>query len=244
MSADRKRALAIIVCYNNGANVAKVVERISPIEEREHDVLFVDDGSSDETSGTIRSSGHKAIFHDSNRGLGAAIKSGVRYAEEHGYEAVCILAGNDKDDPRQIDRVLEPILHGDASYVQGSRFARGGEEVNTPLFRKAMVRVHAAFFGAITGRSCTDALNGFRAYRLSLFRGGDIDIWQEWLDTYEYETYLHYRVLRGKHVYREVGVSKRYPPPQTKQKYSHIRPGIDWWKILRPIPLLMLRIRK
>ena len=41
----------------------------------------------------------------------------------------------------------------------------------------------------------------------------------------------------------EVPVSKTYPLPGRGVKYSHIRPVVDWWKILRPLVLLKLRIR-
>ena len=64
------------------------------------------------------------------------------------------------------------------------------------------------------------------------------------LDTYELETYLHYKVLKSHHPAAEVGVSKTYPPKTGRGKYSHIRPIIDWWKILRPLPLIVLGIKK
>ena len=107
------------------------------------------------------------------------------------------------------------------------------------------------FFSIISGRKCTDALEGFRAYKLSIFNDAKIDIWQDWLDTYEFETYLHYRVLKDKKFkVIEVPVSKIYP--QNKKnilnkngaKYTHIRPFIDWWRILRPILYLKLGVKQ
>ena len=84
---------------------------------------------------------------------------------------------------------------------------------------------------------------GFRAYRLDILNDPRINVWQGWLDHYEYETYLNLNVLRFGYRYREVPVSKLYPAKK-KVKYTHIRPFIDWWSILRPILFLYLRIKR
>jgi dolichol-phosphate mannosyltransferase len=204
--------------------------------------VVVDDGSTDDTSQHLSRFEFPIIRHPQNRGVGAAIKSGMRHALDNGYSEFCILAGNAKDDPRQISRLLAALRAG-ADYVQGSRFAAGGA-TNTPPFRRRMVRLHAAAIRLVTGYRGTDALNGFRAYRTELLRDGAIDVWQSWLDGYELETYLHYRVLTSGRRVVEVGVSKTYPERGSRVRYSHIRPVVDWWHILRPIPLLMLGLKK
>ena len=246
------RAVATIVCYNNGVNASRTLARIPPADQRDFDVVVVDDGSTDDTAEQIARHDFPVIRHAQNRGLGAAIKSGMRYALDNDYDIFCILAGNAKDDPQEIPRLLAPIRAGQADYVQGSRFAPGGSDVNTPAFRFVMVKVHARMLGVLTGFQGTDSINGFRAYRTSLLRAGSVDggvenrinVWQDWLDGYELETYLHYNVLKSGRPVAEVGVSKTYPEKSAKLKYSHIRPVRDWWRILRPIPLLMLGIKK
>jgi dolichol-phosphate mannosyltransferase len=244
-AGPRLTALATIVCYNNGANAARTLERVPPAAERDFDVVLVDDGSTDDTYAQIARFGFTVIRHERNRGLGAAIKSGMRHALDGGYDIFCILAGNAKDDPREIAKLLEPIRRGEADYVQGSRFAPGGSNWHTPAFRFFAIKVHARLIQLVTGVRGTDALNGFRAYRTSLFaEGGDIDVWQEWLDGYQLETYVHYKVLRSGRPFAEVGVSKTYARWKPGIRYSHIRPFIDWWRILSPIAFLMLRLKK
>ena len=244
MGAQGRSAIATIVCYNNGANVSRTLELVPPPSERDFDVVVVDDGSTDDTASHIARFDFPVIRHPRNRGLGAAIKSGMQYALDHGYDIFCILAGNAKDDPRQIPRLLQPLRDSVADYVQGSRFAPGGSEENTPAFRFVMIKVHAALLRVLTGFRGSDALNGFRAYRTSLFQhGSPINVWQDWLDGYELETYVHFKVLRSGKGVTEVGVSKTYRPRPQRGHYSHIRPVRDWWRILRPIPLLMLHLR-
>lgn len=237
-------AVAAILCYNNGASAARTLQRVPPREQRDFEVVVVDDGSTDDTPAHLAAFELPVIRHARNRGVGAAIKSAMRYALDHGHDILCILAGNAKDDPREIPRLLRPIRDGKADYVQGSRFAPGGSTANTPLFRFVAVKLHARAIRLLTGFRGSDSLNGFRAYRTSLLQEGGIDVWQDWLDGYELETYLHYQVLRSGRPVAEVGVSKTYPEKRRGVRYSHIRPGIGWWRILRPIPLLMLHIKK
>ncbi|MFK8000501.1 MAG: glycosyltransferase family 2 protein [Polyangiales bacterium] len=241
------KSIAIVVCFNTAPQTRAMLAKFP--SERDYDVVFVNDGSTDGTREILDASGFAVVHHDDNRGVGAAIKTGLRYGIDRGYEVGAILAGNDKDDPAQIPDVLAPVVAGRADYVQGSRFQNGGGHDNLPTFRYVMVKVHAQMFRVLTGFNGTDALNGFRAFRLSIFNGPEgIDIWQEWLDRYELETYAHYKILKEPGlVATEVGVTKTYPPRDPNKaavKYSHIRPVLDWWVILRPLVYLGLRIRK
>jgi dolichol-phosphate mannosyltransferase len=230
-------------CYNHETLTRTAIAQLPTT--RDYDVLFVDDGSTDGTPEILATiPGTELIRHPANRGIGAAIRTAIHHARSAGYRFIVIMAGNGKDDFREVPRLLGPLLDDTADYVQGSRFKDGGAFENLPLARHALLRVHAVFFTLVTGRTTTDASNGFRAYRLALFDDPRINIDQTWLDRYELETYLHMKAHWLKYRVGEVAVSKTYPPKKAGLKYSHIRPFIDWWSILRPILLLALRIRK
>jgi dolichol-phosphate mannosyltransferase len=235
-----KPTLAVMVCFDTRLWTAQTLARFPA--ERDYDLLVVDDGSTDGTPEVLEASGLSVVRHPANRGLGAAIKSGISAALTGGYEAVVILAGNGKDDPAEIPRFLEALSAGH-DYVQGSRFRAGGSHHNLPGGRHLLVRLHGLLVRLLTGFPGTDAINGFRAYRLSLFQDPRIDIWQDWLDRYEFESYLHYKVLTLGYRVTEVPVSKTYPRPGSGLRYSHIRPVVDWWSILRPYVLLKLGLR-
>jgi dolichol-phosphate mannosyltransferase len=232
--------LVVVACYESREQTRALLARFP--EEREYDLLAVDDGSRDGTDAVLRDAGVPLIRHERNRGLGAALKTGLRQALSGGYDVAVIMAGNDKDDPHLIPRLLEPILRSEADYVQGSRFLEGGSHRNLPLSRNLLVRLHARALSWLTRTRLTDAVNGFRAYRLALLADPRIDVWQDWLDRYELESYLHYKVLTLGYRLREVPVSKTYPARGVK--YSHIRPFVDWWSILRPVVLLVLGRRR
>ena len=237
----KPKIMAGVGAYNEERTIGDVLGRFEPgvVDE----VVALDDGSTDRTPEIIAQSGVSCIRHPANRGAGAGIKSLIRYGLDHGYEVIVIMAGNGKDDPRQIPRLLAPILEEGYDYVQGSRYLPGGGSDHLPRQRTFLIHMLAWFYRLMTGFHSTDPSDGFRAYRLSLFDDARINIWQEWLDDYGMEHYLNYLVLKLHYRVKEVPVSKNYPG-QRGVRYSHVRPFVDWWKSVRPIFYLALGIRQ
>ncbi|MCH8345072.1 MAG: glycosyltransferase family 2 protein [Planctomycetes bacterium] len=232
--------LALSAIYNEESKVAALAERF--VDGLVDEIVIVNDGSTDRSADILREHGI-TVIDQPHLGLGAAIKRGIRYARDHGFTIAVLLAGNGKDDPREIPKLLAPILNDGADYVQGSRFLPGGSAPNTPVFRLIAIKFLSLLFSLYCRKRCTDLTNGFRAYRLSLFDDPRINIWQDWLDNYECEYYLHFKVHTLGYKVTEVPVSKTYPM-QKGVKYSKIKPITGWWHMLRPFILLGLHIKK
>jgi glycosyltransferase involved in cell wall biosynthesis len=231
--------------YNEGDQVGWVLDRFEAVlaAGTVQEVLAVDDGSTDESPSVVAASAHcTAITHRTREGIGSAIRSAYRYALEHDYDIVTILAGNGKDDPEQISVVLAPILAGEADYVQGSRFARGGVSRGLPWHRNLAIKAFTLTFSAFVGKRYTDCTNGFRAYRTSILRDPRVDWTQDWLTSYELEYYIHYKASR---LFRtaEVPVAKVYRERTNDVSYSKMR-AIDWLIALKPLFYLRLRIKR
>ena len=175
-------------------------------------------------------------------GIGLAIREGIKYAIKKDYDIAIIMAGNGKDQPEEIPRLLTPILTRDYDYVQGSRFLSGSKCVKNPFLRGIFSRFFPFIWSLFTRVNCTDVTNGFRAYKLNLFLDKRINIWQNWLDGYQLEYYLHYKVLTLGFRTKEVPVSKIYPFSH-KGGYSKISPFRDWWQIIGPLIYLRFGIR-
>jgi len=240
----------ILVCpvaYNENIKLKNAIERfLKSLIRLQVDYIVVDDASDDGTTEMIQSyssEGVRTIRHDKRRGVGAAIRSAIQYGRERGYTILVIMAGNDKDNPEEIPRLLDPILKEEYDFVQGSRYKGpkgiGGE---MPFYRKMATRLHPWLMSLMTGRRLTDTTNGFRAFRLSLFDDKRINIDQDWLNHYELEPYILYKAVTLGYKFTEVPVTKIYPPK--KLGYTKMRPLIDWWNILKPMIYLRLGIRK
>jgi dolichol-phosphate mannosyltransferase len=185
-----------------------------------------------------------SIIRRQNRcGVGSAIRAGIDYAIRKNFDVAVIMAGNGKDQPNEISRLLMPILKEQYDYVQGSRFLNGGKRVKNPFLRGMFSRLYPVAWSLLTKSKCTDVTNGFRAYKLSLFNDQQIDISQSWLDGYELEYYIHYKALTLGYRTKEVPVSKIYPF-RHKGGYSNISPLHDWWQIVGPLLYLKAGVRK
>ena len=234
------RILVAVVTYNEGEKLQQLLGQF-PLE-RLVDLIVVDDGSADYTPDVLRSAQIRFIRHDVNQGVGAAIRTAIRYAQQNDYGVIVIMAGNGKMLPSEINRLTEPILSNRADYVQGSRYVKGGQSPNLPLFRRVAIRLLTTIINLLVGFRGTDITCGFRAYRLELATLPEVNLDQEWLNRYEMEYYLHYKAIKNGFRIAEAPVTMLYP--ETGKNYSKIRPIIDWWSMLRPWLFLVLRLRK
>lgn len=235
------KVLAAIFAFNEGEKLKMVVERFPA--ERDYDVLIMDDGSSDGSTGPLGESEHVTVLkHGQQRGVGAGMKTVFRYALSQGYDVVIPMAGNNKDNPLEIPRLLAAIVAG-YDFVQGSRYLPGGDYQKMPLYRQLATRyIHPSLFSLISGQKITDSTNGFRALRVTMLEKLQSGWEQDWLEQYELEPYLFYQAIKRGFRVTEVPVSKIYPPK--KLGYTKMKPLIGWWSILRPLVYLGLGIKR
>jgi dolichol-phosphate mannosyltransferase len=234
------KVLVTPVAYNEAQKIVRVLDRCRDV--RGVDILVVDDGSDDGTPDAVEARGFACLRQPVRRGVGAAIRTAIQFADGRGYDVLIVLAGNDKDRPDEIPRLLAPIREQGFDFVQGSRYLPGGSHGNMPLYRRIATQwLHPWLFSFVSGRFTTDSTNGFRAFRLSLTRDPRIRLDQPWLDRYELEPYLYYKAIRLGYRVMEVPVTKIYPPRELG--YTKMQPFVDWWRILRPLIFLHLRIK-
>lgn len=234
------KIIVLIPAYNEEAKIGRVVQRMPSgfIDT----LLVIDDGSTDATAQVARSCGAEVVSMNRVCGVGAALREGLTHACHGEHDIAVILAGNNKDEPREIPRLLDPICDQGYDFVIGSRFLHGAAYGgDMPLYRKWATRLHPWLMSRAAGRRITESTNGFRAFRLSLLDDRRLDLSQSWLDGYGLEVYLLYKVLTLNYRCTEVPCTKIYPSRKTGN--SKMRPVLDWWDILKPICLLGLGLR-
>ncbi len=234
------KILVVVLTYNEGERLENLINQFP--SKREYEILFVDDGSTDNTTKFLSNLGFTVIKHQENLGVGAGIHTAVKYCRENGFDTVVIMAGNGKMLPEEIPRLIEPIKLDQADYIQGSRYLQGGESPNLPRFRNLAIKLFTFFINILLGFKGTDITCGFRAYRISILDDPNINIDQEWLGRYEMEYYLHYKAIKNGYRVIEVPVSMVYP--ENQKDYSKIKPFIGWWSMIRPWVFLTLGIKK
>jgi dolichol-phosphate mannosyltransferase len=237
---DGKKIICIAPCYNELHKIDNVVSRVQATAVVD-EMLVVNDGSTDGSPETAQALGATIISLGSTQGVGVAIRRGIEYSITHNFDIIVIIAGNNKDEPQEIVKLLAPITREGYDFVQGSRFKQGGYYGEMPLYRRAATRIHPLLFSLVAGKWVSESTNGFRAFTTALFQDQRINIWQEWLNEYELEPYLYYKVIKLGYKTTEVPVTKIYPP--RKLGYTKMQPISGWWSILRPLFLLGLGIR-
>ena len=241
------RIIAIVPVFREIGKVGKVLERFEP--QAVDEVCIVLDSPTDSIVAEIDQASRQArvpvtvVKNPERKGIGYAIREGYEYALSKNYDIIVVMAGNGKDDPKEIQRLTEPILKREYDYVQGSRFLPGGRRERTPLLRGIFSKSYPVFWTLLTGVHCTEVTNGFRAYRSSILKDSRIDVWQPWLNGYELEYYLHYKALTLGYRFTERPVTKTYSQYNGRRGYSHISPLKDWWQIVGPMILLRLGVK-
>ena len=236
----RGQSIAVILpALNEGGKIGRAVSRIPrPLVD---EVVVVDDGSTDATAAEAEAAGARVLRHPTNRGVGAAIRTGIEWDQEHGMALTGIMAGDDQDDPNELVRLAEAIVDRGHEFVQGSRYLPQGQRLNQPLSRTVMTVGYSVLFSIVTLRRITDATNGFKLFRTEICR--DWPLQQSWLDRYELEPYLLYQAIRRGYRVCEVPVTKYYPPDRSVG-YTKMKAYRDWWRIVRPMLLLTVRLKR
>jgi len=154
----------VIAAYNEEGAIGPVTEALpAAVCGLDTAVVVVSDGSVDATAKEARAAGALVCDVPVNRGQGAALRLGYRLAREGGADYIVTTDADGQYNPAEIERLLEPILAGEADFVTGSR-KLGSEETKDPV-RKAGVRVFALTISLLTGQRISDTTFGLRVMR-------------------------------------------------------------------------------
>jgi glycosyltransferase involved in cell wall biosynthesis len=157
--------LAVVVpAKDEEATIGELLERVASVRVPGYELrpIVVDDGSTDRTAEIARRRGAVVVQHPHNRGLGAAVRTGLRAAVEASASAVAYLDADLEYYPEDIPRLVVPILAGRADYVLGSRFLCGVRGMR--LHRKLGNYAFTALLMLLTRRRISDGQTGMRAF--------------------------------------------------------------------------------
>jgi dolichol-phosphate mannosyltransferase len=175
------RLAVVLPMYNEAGNVAALLERLAAVRDRSHLnmlALAIDDGSRDATYVRLSRLAPEYPFvrivrHERNRGMAAALRTGIATAlaeRAPAFDAVAFMDADLTHAPEDLPRLIEPIASDRADFVLGSRYVPGGRMHGVPWARRAISIVGNAAVRRLLGVAIGDLTSGFRAARLDVFR--------------------------------------------------------------------------
>ena len=124
----------IIPCYNEEKTIEKIINKILDLKDLNLEIIIVDDNSTDSSriiiDTKLKDKIHKLILNDNNYGKGYSIRKGIEAATG---EILIIQDADLEYDPKDYEKLLEPIKLGVADVVYGSRFI-GSEKKEFYIF--------------------------------------------------------------------------------------------------------------
>ncbi|MDD5616296.1 MAG: glycosyltransferase family 2 protein [Candidatus Methanoperedens sp.] len=158
------KTIAIIPAYNEESTIGDVIKGTSQFVD---EILLIDDGSTDQTIDVAMNAGAIVIDNIVNRGLGKTIKRGYNEAIKHGADIVVQIDADGQYDPKEIPKLIQPILENKADLVLGSRLENLKYEM--PWFKKQGNKAFTWLLRRLTGADIKDGQTGFRATRKEVF---------------------------------------------------------------------------
>jgi dolichol-phosphate mannosyltransferase len=161
----------VLPAFNEAGNLAPLIVQLNGVLVKYPGsrIIVVDDGSTDATATELRelaaaTPSLDVITHAVNRGLAAALKTGIARAIETRCDVAVFLDSDLSHRPSDLPVLLDRVAGG-ADVVLGSRFVEGGGMVGVPLWRRVISRLGNEFGRVILHVPFRDLTTGYRALR-------------------------------------------------------------------------------
>lgn len=156
----------VIPTYREEENIGPLIDHIrEQLSGREHEVIVVDDNSSDSTQQRVqeKTEEHDGVFlldRDIRKGIGSAYKHGFRYADG---DVIVQMDADFSHPPESINDLVAEVENG-ADIAVGSRYVDQGTR-NDPLHRRINPLIGSYLYRYLIGSPVRDVTSGFKAYR-------------------------------------------------------------------------------
>lgn len=152
----------VIPAYNEEKSIGKVIDGLR--KKGYKNIIVVDDGSSDNTYNIAKKKKVVVVRHVINRGLGAALSTGIEAALLLGADYIITFDADDQHYPEDIAKLLEILKNGEADIVIGSRFISKEYKKNVPIkYRIGNIGLNIFTF-LLFGAWSTDTQSGLRGF--------------------------------------------------------------------------------
>jgi len=165
---SHKRISIVLPVYNEAENITTCLERLqAALHEQEYEILVCYDFAEDTTLPAIEAMDSKPstvrlIKNDLGPGVAFAMQAGIQAATG---DVIVTMMADLSDPPEVIPLMAEKIRREGVAVVSGSRYMRGGSQIEGPLLKRLISRFAGLSLYWLAGIQTHDATTNFRAYR-------------------------------------------------------------------------------
>ena len=175
----RDKTIAVIVpAYNEEKLIGKVLETVPTFIDH---IVVVDDASRDRTGEVVKAHQQEDsriiyICHTKNEGVGGAIVTGYKWARDNEISISVVMAGDAQMDPKDLPKLLDPVVDGEVDYSKGNRLFTGRAWRVIPKTRYLGNAVLSFLTKIASGYwHVADSQSGYGAVSLEVLKTIDLD---------------------------------------------------------------------
>ena len=159
-----KRVLAVVPAYNEECNIVSTIEDLR-LNAPDVDYVVVNDGSKDATAAICKERGYCLVSLPVNLGLAGAFQTGMKYANNHGYDYAIQFDADGQHSAAYIAEMVEVAQCAGANIVVGSRFSARKKPFSARMAGSALI---TAMILLTTGKRVQDPTSGMRLFDSSM----------------------------------------------------------------------------
>jgi len=214
----QKDILVVVPAYNEEKYIGKTLEDLLNVVPKQN-ILVVNDASKDKTEDIVKQYGVNVITHQTNKGLGGALRTGFKYAIENGYSYVITFDADGQHKAEWIPKIIDKTLSNNCDFTYG---IRKGEYPLIKLIGNIGLDILMMMFTGL--KFFRDSQSGFRMISTKLLRNMNLQI-----DRYGISSELLIEAVRNNAKICTIDIEAIYIDPN---KGTNIRSGFRIMKEL------------
>jgi len=217
----------IIPAYNEEKTIGEILNRVVEQKLPDHEIIVVDDGSKDQTYQIAYNLQKKirqlsVVKHRLNKGKGRAVATGIKKSKG---EVIIIQDADLEYDPRDIARLIKPVLNKKSQVVYGTRL-----KMKPTLFGKNRTPFLSHFFGnkflskitsILYGYGVSDMETGYKVFHRSALRGVKLKS-----QSFDFEPEITAKILKKQIKIKEIPIKTNPRGYDEGKKIHTVRDGI------------------
>jgi dolichol-phosphate mannosyltransferase len=240
-------------CYNEERNVQPLISEINRAISQSilYRIIAVNDGSEDDTANVLRrllkEYPIQVIDHKKNFGLAAALRTGLNAALEHASEDdfIVTMDADNTHDPTTIKYMIKEMEEG-AEIVVGSRYTKGGKQLNVPPHRILLSKICNFIISKILHIPLKDVTSNFRCYRASTLKKVAIKLGDKFIQSNGFDAPLEIlfkTYLYAHAIVKEVPTTLHYGRKLGGSKLKLIQTIVNYLRLFHRLRNLQKRIQ-